>query len=55
MAESGNGAVSIHLLKPKGMHWATFARLEARHDELVNQTMAGMVAKFGPLRELIGR
>ena len=46
---NGNG------IKPKGMHWATFERLEAQHDALVNQTMAGMMAKFGPLRELMGR
>ena len=46
---NGNG------IKPKGMHWATFERLQARHDALVNQTMAGMMARFGPLRELIGR
>ena len=39
--------------KPKGMHWTTFARLQARHDVLVNQTMAGALAKFGPLRELL--
>lgn len=44
---NGNG------LKPKGMHWATFERLEARHDALVYQTMAGMMAKFRPLREFI--
>ncbi len=46
---NGNGC------KPKGMHWATFERLEAQHDALVNQSMAGMMAKFGPMRELIGR
>ena len=38
---NGNG------IKPKGMHWATFARLQARHDALVNQTLAGAMAKFG--------
>ena len=38
---NGNG------IKPKGMHWATFARLQARHDSLVNQTLAGVMAKFG--------
>ena len=38
---NGNG------IKPKGMHWATFARLQARHDALVNQTLAGVMAKFG--------
>jgi len=38
--------------KPKGMHWATFERLQARHDALVNQSFAGIIAKFGPLREM---
>ena len=40
--------------KPKGMHWQTFEQLQARHDSLVNQTMAGIMAKFGPLREKMG-
>jgi hypothetical protein len=44
---NGNGR------KPKGMHWATFERLQARHDALVNQSFAGIMAKFGPLRELM--
>ena len=35
--------------KPKGMYWAVFERLEARHDALVNQTLAGVIAKFGLL------
>ena len=38
---NGNG------IKPKGMHWATFERLQTRHDALVNQTLAGVMAKFG--------
>lgn len=46
---NGNG------IKPKGMHWATFERLEAQHDALVNQSLAGMMVKFGPLRALMGR
>ena len=45
---NGNGG------KPKGMHWATFLRLKARHDALVNQSFAGIMAKFGPLREWLG-
>lgn len=45
---NGNGS------KPKGMHWATFDRLEAQHDALVNQTMAGAMAKFGALAKGIG-
>jgi Zn-finger protein len=46
---NGNG------IKPKGMHWATFARLEARHDALVNQSLAGVMARFGPLPKLVER
>lgn len=38
---NGNG------IKPKGMHWATFERLQAQHDALVNQTMAGAMAHLG--------
>ena len=45
---NGNG------IKPKGMHWTTFERLQTRHDALVNQTLAGVMAKFGPLREMMG-
>lgn len=37
---NGNGG------KPKGMHWATFMRLQARHDAHVNQSLAGAMAKF---------
>lgn len=44
---NGNGG------KPKGMHWRTFERLQVRHDDLVNQSLAGALAKFGPLRELL--
>ncbi len=38
---NGNG------LKPKGMHWRTFARLSAEHDALVEQSLAGMAVRFG--------
>jgi hypothetical protein len=38
---NGNGG------KPKGMHWRTFARLQAAHDAHVNQSLAGMAAKMG--------
>ena len=44
---NGNG------IKPKGMHWRTFEVLEAQHDALVNQSLAGILAKFRPIRELI--
>ena len=42
---NGNGS------KPKGMHWRTFKRLQARHDDLVNQSLAGMAAKLGISRD----
>ena len=38
---NGNGG------KPKGMHWRTFARLQAVHNGHVNQAVAGMSAKLG--------
>lgn len=34
-------------LKPKGMHWKTFNRLYAQHDELVDQAMRGYSSKIG--------
>ena len=33
--------------KPKGMHWRTFARLQAAHNAHAEQAMAGMTAKLG--------
>lgn len=42
---NGNG------LKPKGMHWCTFERLQSQHDAHVNAALAGMAARFGLLRE----
>lgn len=46
---NGNG------IKPKGMHWAKFDRLEAQHDALMEKSLAGVMAKFGDLsRELRG-
>ena len=32
--------------KPKGMHWRTFERLHAEHGVYVNQSLAGIAAKF---------
>jgi hypothetical protein len=37
---NGNG------LKPKGMHWRTFERLQAEHDAHVNAAMLGIAAKL---------
>lgn len=34
-------------LKPKGMHWRTFERLTAEHDAFVEQSLAGMMQRFG--------
>jgi hypothetical protein len=41
---NGNG------LKPKGMHWRTYERLLARHDNFVGVSLAGMAKKLGLLR-----
>lgn len=41
---NGNG------LKPKGMHWRTFERLQGQHDAHVNAALAGMAAKLGLLQ-----
>ena len=35
--------------KPKGMHWRTFVRLRAEHNNFVNASLAAMVRKFGLL------
>lgn len=35
--------------KPKGMHWRTFSRLRAEHNQFVNTSLAGMMRKFGRL------
>ncbi len=42
--QNGNG------LKPKGMHWCTFERLQIKHDANVNAALAGMAAKLGLLQ-----
>jgi hypothetical protein len=39
-------------LKPKGMHWRTFERLQAEHDAHVAQSLAGIAARLGLLRKL---
>ena len=33
--------------KPKGMHWRTFARLQAAHNAHVEQAMVGVTGKLG--------
>ena len=37
-------------LKPKGMHWRTYERLLAQHDDFVGVSLAGMSRKLGLLR-----
>jgi len=32
--------------RPKGMHWRTFERLHAEHNDFVNASLAGMMRKF---------
>lgn len=39
--------------KPKGMHWPAFERLNAKHDALVQKSLAGMAAQFNLLGESI--
>jgi hypothetical protein len=41
-------------IKPKGMHWRTFKRLQAEHDAHVTVSLAGIVAKLGILRDMLG-
>ena len=38
---NGNGC------KPKGMHWRTFQRLQAKHNAFVQASLAGIAQKFG--------
>jgi hypothetical protein len=40
--------------KPKGMRWATFARLSARHDAFVSASLAGMAQRFGMIDRRLG-
>lgn len=43
----GPGILNGHGPKPKGMHWRTFARLAAKHDALVGESLAAMARRFG--------
>lgn len=45
---NGNG------IKPKGMHWRTFYRLQARHDAYMQQTLAGVAQMLGRLNAKLG-
>ncbi|WP_274520071.1 hypothetical protein [Meridianimarinicoccus roseus] len=33
-------------MKPKGMHWRTFDRLERQHDDYAHQSLALMAERF---------
>ncbi len=43
------GILNLKGGKPKGMHWRTFERLEARHDAFVAISLAGMAKRLGRL------
>jgi hypothetical protein len=40
------GILNPNGVKPKGMHWKTFHRLQLKHDLLVNQSLAGIVKRL---------
>ncbi len=40
------GILNPNGIKPKGMHWKTFHRLQLKHDVLVNQSLAGIVKRL---------
>jgi hypothetical protein len=40
-------------LKPKGMHWRTFERLNIEHDAYVEEALAGIADKLGWLKQSI--
>lgn len=46
---NGNGC------KPKGMHWRTFYRLEAKHDQLVSSIVGCMKQHLGLLQTRLNR
>lgn len=37
--------------KPKGMHWQTFWKMQASHDDHVRQALGGMWAKLGKAKQ----
>ena len=41
------GILNVDGWKPKGMHWRTFERLQARHEAFVRVSLAGMARKLG--------
>ncbi len=49
------GILNANGLKPKGMHWRTFERLQGEHDSHVTTARAGMATTLGLRRERLGR
>lgn len=41
--------------KPKGMHWRTFLRLQASHDEHMTHAVPGLSARLSLLSERVNR
>lgn len=41
------GILNLSGIKPKGMHWSTYRRLEAQHDALVRTSLNAASLKFG--------
>lgn len=41
--------------KPKGMHWRTFARLQASHDAYAGRSFAGMAERLGMMLKRLGK
>lgn len=41
-------------VKPKGMHWRTFERLQAEHDAYVDASLAHMMMRFGKIADELG-
>ena len=39
--------------KPKGMHWRTFLRLQASHDEHMTHAVPGLSARLSLLSERV--
>jgi hypothetical protein len=42
-------------IKPKGMHWRTFERLEAEHDAFANASWAGIAERLGLMNRRLDR
>lgn len=45
------GILNLPGRKPKGMHWKTYYRLRAEHDNYTNQALMGMAAKLGIIND----